>query len=212
MNNQTLKIGLFGIGLDTYWPQFPELRGRLDGYLSEIENKISSIHPHIINAGLIDTPDKAFEAGHKFRQQEVDIMFLYVAASALSATVFPVVRQTKVPVVILNLSPAASIEYKSFNGNGDRTKMTGEWLAWCSACPVPEIANVFNRTGIKFHQITGTLHEEECWNEVREWIEAAQVVHMMSHNRLGCMGHYYSGMLDIYSDLTQQYAYFGGHI
>ena len=26
------------------------------------------------------------------------------------------------------------------------------------------------------------------------------------------MGHYYSGMLDIYTDLTQQYAYFGGHI
>ena len=34
----------------------------------------------------------------------------------------------------------------------------------------------------------------------------------MFYNRLGCMGHYYSGMLDIYTDLTQQYAYFGGHI
>jgi L-arabinose isomerase len=29
---------------------------------------------------------------------------------------------------------------------------------------------------------------------------------------MGCMGHYYSGMLDIYSDLTLQYASFGGHI
>src|ERR1035437_10381830 len=34
----------------------------------------------------------------------------------------------------------------------------------------------------------------------------------MEHNRLGVMGHYYCGMLDIYSDLTQQCAYFGGHI
>jgi L-arabinose isomerase len=34
----------------------------------------------------------------------------------------------------------------------------------------------------------------------------------MANNRLGCMGHYYSGMLDIYSDLTLQYAHFGGHI
>src|SRR2546429_8862333 len=34
----------------------------------------------------------------------------------------------------------------------------------------------------------------------------------MEHNRLGVMGHYYGGMLDIYSDLTQQCAYFGGHI
>jgi L-arabinose isomerase len=34
----------------------------------------------------------------------------------------------------------------------------------------------------------------------------------MEHNRLGLMGHYYGGMLDIYSDLTQQCAYFGGHV
>ncbi|MGO8055856.1 arabinose isomerase, partial [Rhizobium leguminosarum] len=83
----------------------------------------------------------------------------------------------------------------------------------CSPCSVPEIANVFNRTGIKFHQITGILHDDpECWKEVREWIEAARVANSMFYNRLGCMGHYYSGMLDIYTDLTQQYAHFGGHI
>lgn len=55
-------------------------------------------------------------------------------------------------------------------------------------------------------------HDEECWNEIREWVEAANVAHTMFYNRIGCMGHYYSGMLDIYSDLTQQYAHFGGHI
>ena len=46
----------------------------------------------------------------------------------------------------------------------------------------------------------------------QEWIEAARVAHVMEHNRLGVMGHYYGGMLDIYSDLTQQCATFGGHI
>jgi L-arabinose isomerase len=91
--------------------------------------------------------------------------------------------------------------------------MTGEWLAYCSACPVPEIANVFSRTGIRFHQVTGMLYnDDECWNEIKEWIEAAKVANIMQHNRLGCMGHYYSGMLDIYTDLTKQYAHFGGHI
>jgi L-arabinose isomerase len=95
----------------------------------------------------------------------------------------------------------------------DRTKMTGEWLAYCSACSVPEIANVFKRVGIKFHQITGTLQNDNAtWAEVTEWIEAAKVANAMFYNRLGCLGHYYSGMLDVYTDLTQQYASFGGHI
>jgi L-arabinose isomerase len=78
---------------------------------------------------------------------------------------------------------------------------------------VPEIANVFNRAGIDFHQITGMLHDDPvCWNEVDAWIEAARVAHTMFHNRLGLMGHYYGGMLDIYSDTTLQCATFGGHL
>jgi L-arabinose isomerase len=211
--NKQLKIGLFGIGLDAYWEQFAGLQQRLEGYLTTVENKLAAIHPEIVNLGLIDTAEKAFEAGSEFRKQDVDLIFLYVTTYALSSTVLPVVQRAKVPVIILNLAPEAAIDYSNFNKMDDRTKMTGEWLAFCSACPVPEIANVFNRTGIKFHQITGMLNNDpECWDEVTEWVEAAKVAHIMAYNRMGCMGHYYSGMLDIYTDLTQQYASFGGHI
>lgn len=213
MKNYTAKIGLFGIGLDTYWPQFPGLKERLDSYLLLVQQKLEVLNPYIINAGLVDNIDKAFEAGKLFRQEDVDIIFLYVTTYALSSTVLPVVQRAKVPVIILNLSPEASIDYESFNAMPERTKMTGEWLAYCSACPVPEIANVFSRTGIKFNQVTGMLNDDnECWNEITEWIKAANAARIMAYNRLGCMGHYYSGMLDIYTDLTKQYEYFGGHI
>jgi L-arabinose isomerase len=166
-----------------------------------------------VNLGLIDTLEKALAAGHEFRRADVDLIFLHVTTYALSSTVLPVVRRAKVPVIILNLSPAAAIDYDWFNGLGDRTKMTGEWLAYCQACPVPEIANVFNRCKIPFFQVTGTLENDPmAAAEIQEWVEAARVAHTMEHNRLGVMGHYYGGMLDIYSDLTQQCAHFGGHI
>jgi L-arabinose isomerase len=213
MIQKTATIGLFGIGLDTYWAQFEGLEDRLKGYLGEVDTQIRALNPNVINAGLVDTPDKAFEAGRLFREKDVSVIFLYVTTYALSSTVLPVVQRAKVPVIILNLAPEAAIDYENFNKMTDRTRMTGEWLAYCSACPVPEIANVFNRTGIRFHQITGMLHgDPSVETELREWVEAAQVAHTMAYNRLGCMGHYYSGMLDIYSDLTLQYAHFGGHI
>ena len=208
-----LKVGLFGIGLEAYWSQFEGLQTRLEGYIEIVAQKINAFDTEVVNLGLIDTPEKAVEAGHQFRQADVDIIFLYVTTYALSSTVLPVVQRAKVPVIILNLSPEAAIDYATFNAMTDRTKMTGEWLAYCSACPVPEIANVFKRANIKFHQITGMLHNDpECWNEVEEWISAAKVANIMSHNRLGAMGHYYSGMLDIYTDLTLQLTSFGGHI
>jgi L-arabinose isomerase len=208
-----LRIGLFGIGLDAYWPQFKGLKERLEGYLDEVSQKLGESDHEVINLGLIDNPVSAVGAGHKFRKADVDIIFLHVTTYALSSTVLPVVQRAKVPVIILNLAPRKAIDYKTFNKLNDRTKMTGEWLANVSACPVPEIANVFLRAGIKFHQITGVLHgDDEVWNEVREWIEAASVANIMAHNRLGCMGHYYGGMLDVYTDLTLQLAGFGGHI
>ena len=210
---RTTKVGLFGIGLDAYWPQFAGLKEQLEGYLGVVQQKLARDGVEIVNLGLIDTPEKAFDAGHAFRQADVDLIFLHVTTYALSSTVLPVVQRAKVPVIILNLSPTAAIDYVAFNAMGNRTLMTGEWLAHCSACPVPEIANVFNRARIDFHQITGQLHDDpECWQEVDAWMDAAKVAGVMWHNRLGLMGHYYGGMLDIYSDLTQQCAFFGGHM
>lgn len=207
---RVLKVGLFGIGLDAYWPQFEGLEARLRGYVSKVEAKLARPGVEVVNFGLIDTPAKAVEAGHQFRTADVDIIFLHVTTYALSSTVLPVVRRAGVPVVILNLQPEAAIDYATFNQLKDRTKMTGAWLANCAACPVSEIANVFMRAGIETHQITGVLEGDPHVDAaIEDWVQAARVANVMAHNRIGLMGHYYNGMLDIYSDLTAQCAAFG---
>ena len=207
------QIGLFGIGLDTYWPQFPGLKRRLEANLAAVAAEISRPDIDLVNLGLIDNPKRAMEAGHEFRRADVDIIFLYVTTYALSATVLPVVRRAGVPVVIVNLSPGEAPDYAAFNAMSDRTAMTGRWLEWCSACPTPEIANVFNRCGITFHQITGMLHDDpHVRTQIGQWLDAVKTAHVMAHNRLGLMGHYYSGMLDIYADLTLHAGVFGGHM
>ena len=159
-SDHQLKVGLFGIGLDTYWPQFPGLRDKLIGFTAQVARQLESHRLRVINLGLIDTAEKSFVAGHEFRKADVDLIFLYVTTYALSSTVLPAVRRAKVPVIILNLSPAPAIDYDNFNRFADRTTMTGEWLAYCQACPIPEIANVFNRCRIPFFQVTGMLEND----------------------------------------------------
>ncbi len=122
--------GLFGIGLDTYWPQFEGLETRLLGYLHQVEEQLQRPQAQVINLGLVDTPEKAMQAGHQFRQADIDVLFIYVTTYALSATVLPVVQRAKVPVILLNLSPTPAIDYAWFNQLNDRTRMTGEWLAF----------------------------------------------------------------------------------
>ena len=206
------KVGLFGIGLNTYWAQFDGLLDNLKAYQEQIKTRIAGFGVEVIDAGMVDNPVRAREAADFLKSQDVEIVFLYVSTYALSSTVLPVAQKLKVPVVILNLQPVANLDYEAFNKLGDRGKMTGVWLEHCQACSVPEIASVFNRSGIQYDFVTGYLQDDEAWTEIEAWAEAARVAAAIRNNRLGVLGHYYGGMLDVYTDLTKQSAVFGTHI
>jgi L-arabinose isomerase len=211
-SNRPLRAGLCGIGLDAYWPQFTGLEDRLKGYVAQAASRLKRPGVEVVNLGLIDTPQRSRDAGHQCRREDIDVQFLYVTTYALSNTVLPLVQRAGVPVIVLNLQPEAAIDYAAFNKLADRTAMTGAWLAFCSACPVPEIANVMTRAGIAFHQVTGVLDEDTTWIEIEQWLAAAQVRAALSSARLGLMGHYYSGMLDIMTDVTLVSIAFGTHV
>src|SRR5579871_3969584 len=212
MAKPELRVGLCGIGLDAYWPQFDGLRARLEGYVGQVAERFKGSGAVVVELGLVDTAQASREAGRICRREEVDLLVIYVTTYALSSTVLPMVQRAGVPVLVLNLQPTAAIDYEAFNRLPDRTAMTAEWLAFCSACPVPEIANVMSRAKIPFHQVTGVLGDKAVWAEIDEWIAAAQVKKALAENRLGLMGHYYSGMLDIMTDVTQVAITFGCHI
>jgi L-arabinose isomerase len=207
-----LRVGFFSIGLDTYWGQFKGLKKNLLGYHAQIKGELKACGAKVVDAGLVDNPAKAREAGKLFRAEGAEIVFLFISTYALSSTVLPVVQEAGLPVVVLNIQPVAQLDYAAFNALGDRGLMTGIWLEHCQACSAPEIACAFNRAGIAYHLVTGHLQDPEVWRELREWVAAAGVRAGMRENRMGVLGHYYCGMLDVYSDLGQQSAVFGTHV
>jgi L-arabinose isomerase len=115
------------------------------------------------------------------------------------------VQVAKAPVVILNLQPTRSLDYEAMT--------TGEWLANCSACCVPELAGAFTRARVPYSTVTGTLQAgDPAWESLRSWIQAAAAVRGARRARLGFLGHNYPGMLDMYSDFTQIQAQVGSHV
>lgn len=212
MMKDNVKVGFFSIGLETYWAQFKGLKENLLGYHAQIREELESYGVMVVDGGLVDDPVKARAAGRLFRAEGAEIVFLFISTYALSSTVLPAVQEAGLPVVVLNIQPVAQLDYEKFNALGDRGVMTGVWLEHCQACSAPEIACAFNRAGIDYHLVTGHLQDPEVWRELREWTDAARVRAGMRENRLGVLGHYYCGMLDVYTDLTQQSAVFGTHI
>ncbi len=198
------KAGVFAIGLEAYWSQFRGLRERLCSYQRQIEERIGRF-AEVVSAGLVDTVEAARAAGSLFRREEADILFCHAATYATSSQVLPVVQQAGVPVVVLNLQPSPALDYPRAD--------TAEWLANCSVCCVPEIANAFARAGIDFHVVSGMLGgDAAAWREIEDWCRAAAAVRAVRRSRIGFLGHTYPGMLDMYSDFTLVQAQTGAHI
>ena len=208
-----VRIGVFGIGLAAYWPQFQGLKERLEGYQAHVEAAIRDMGARVVSAGLVDTAPRAQEAGDLFAESNVDLIICYVGTYATSSQVLPAVQRRRVPVLILNLQPAAALDFP-------RTD-TGEWLAHCSACSVPEISNAFARSGIRFNVVSGMLYpvgtaadryHAEAFRQIREWVDAASVMRQLAYGRIGFLGHTYPGMIDMYSDFAMHHGQLGLHI
>lgn len=216
------RIGLYSAGLSAYWSQFSGLRDCLLEYNHFIEAKLAS-WGDVINAGIVDTENSGVQTGELFASHRVDIIFIHAATYFTSASILPIHQLCKAPSLFLNLQPAAAMNYLHTG--------TDRWLAQCVACPLPEAANAFQRAGIPFRAVNGLLglhytpdfaladetthlrpEAQLAWKEVEEWCIAAGVTHALQNARFGFLGGYYSGMLDMYSDLTALQAQTGIHV
>ena len=206
------RIGLYSAGLKTYWGQFEGLFDCLMGYNAFIEKRLSSFG-EVFNFGMVDDEKRGREAGEFFNRNNVDIVFSHSATYYTSSCVLPIHQICSAPAVVLNLQPAPEMAYEVTG--------TDRWLAQCVGCPIPEISNAFNRAGITFRAVNGLLGLDhtpdfakadentaerpeaiKAWKEIEDWCMAATVKRTLQHARFGFLGGYYSGMLDMYSDLT----------
>ena len=213
MNQTKAKVGIFGIGLAAYWPQFEGLKPRLEAYQKKVEMRLAEFGAEVVSAGLVDDAPGAKTAGDLFARENVDFIVCYVGTYATSSQVLPAVQRRNAPVLILNLQPVPALDYIATD--------TAEWLANCCACCVPEIANAFARSQIQFNVVTGLLSEtegyaqkyyERAWAEIEDWVKAASVMRSLAYSRIGFLGHTYPGMLDMYTDPTVVHAQLHSHV
>ena len=198
------RVGVFAIGLAAYWPQFPGLKEQLEGYYQHVVGQLAA-YADVVAVGLVDTAQEAYAAGARLAAENVDLLICHTATYATSSQVLPIVQQARVPVLVLNLQPVAALDYAHTD--------TGAWLAACSTCCVPELANAFHRAGIDFQVISGMLYgDARVWAQLHEWCQAATAARVLHGARFGFLGHTYPGMLDMYSDFTQHHAQLGLHV
>jgi L-arabinose isomerase len=198
------RVGVVAGGLGAYWPQFPDLLPQLRRSADRVSERIREFDCEVVDVGFISDAEEGAVAAEKLRAAGCDLIVAFLTTYMTATMLVPVAQRSGAPVLLLNLQPTETMDHATFD--------TGQWLAYCGACPLPEMVNAFRRCGVETRSISGYLEEPAAWTKIERWVRAAGVAGALRHGRHGLLGHLYPGMLDVATDLTSVPAQFGGHV
>ena len=198
------RVGLVAGGLGAYWPQFPDLLPQLRHSAARVVERMRALGCDVVDAGFISDAPEGAVAAETLRREGCDIIVGFLTTYMTASMLLPIAQRSGAPVLLINLQPTEAMDHATFD--------TGQWLAYCGACPLPEMANTFRRAGIEFRSVSGYVEDERAWSRIARWVRAAGVRAALRRGRHGLMGHLYPGMLDVSTDLTLVSTNFGGHV
>ena len=198
------RVGYFGSGLAAYWPQFPSLKPAVLAAMERHIAKLREMGCEVVSGGLVDCAERANEVGDLFARERLDLIIGEILTYTASHVLVPIAQRNIAPYLTLALQMVPTVDYE---------RMTTEDMTLIGAAmTAPEVVCAFERCALPFHCVVGGDFEERTWTRVKEWIEAAAVKRALMDSRLGYLGHYYPGMLDMYTDFTMHQGQLGTHI
>lgn len=203
---RTAKIGIFAVAHATYWEQFDGLEAKIMGYHKDFCNMVEKQDVEVVDFGMIDSSEKAYDAVEKILAANVDVIFCNMVTYATSSVFAPIIREVNKPMVLVALQPREALDYTKAN--------TFMQLENDNICSVPEFTGVAVRLGKKIEDvIIGCLYgDTEAEKEVAKWCDIAKVLHDLKGARIGLMGHTMEAMYDMHADPTAVSRAFGLHV
>ena len=89
----------------------------------------------VVDVGFISDAQEGAAAAEKLRIAGCDIIVGFLTTYMTATMLLPIAQRSGAPVLLINLQPTEAMDHASFD--------TGQWLAYCGACPLPEMANTF---------------------------------------------------------------------
>ena len=176
------------------------------GYHADLYHQIAENEVEIVDFGMVDSSEKAYEVARAMQGANLDLVFCNMITYATSSVFAPIARDVNQPMVLVALQPRSALDYTKAN--------TFMQLENDNICSVPEFIGVANRLGKPVQDcIIGTLYgDAEAQAELKKWCDIAKVLHDLNGARIGLMGHTMEAMYDMHADPTAISAAFGVHV
>ena len=101
----------------------------------------------VVDVGFISDAEDGARAAEQLRVAGCDLIVGFLTTYMTASMLVPIAQRSGAPVLLINLQPTEAMDHATFD--------TGQWLAYCGACPLPEMANTFLRLGVPFRSVSG---------------------------------------------------------
>jgi len=207
------KVGVMIVGHKEYWPQFPGSREKEIASGEIFQALLERCGAEVVRfyaadgTQMLDTPEKAFEAGIFFKTNDIDLCFIYLPSYVASGRYMIGAKQVACPIVVVGHKVHSELGQVSV---ADSNSLGGP-------CSSAEAYNALQRCGIEpadfiFGRQSGNWYSCKMEKEIEEWCRAADASRALKGAIFGSMGHNYEGMLDLNFDPTTFTRSFGVHI
>jgi len=200
------KIGIFAVAHAVYWEQFPGLEDNIMGYHQDFVKKVETNDVEVIDFGMVDSSEKAYDIADKIAGSGVDVLMCNMVTYATSSVFAPILKNASAPMILVALQPLRALDYSK--------ACTFMQLENDNICSVPEFTGVAVRLHKKIYDvIIGTLYDDaEADAEITKWCDIAKVLHDLKGARIGLMGHALEAMYDMHADPTAVSDAFNLHV
>lgn len=201
------KVGLLGMGYFEYWRMYPQLkeivRADLDGLHARLKKALAGFE--VVYPGMVDTLDRAEEAGIKFAANQVDALVIAEGTYVPDfITLHAVNRAGNNPMVIL------------FNSQTGRDlSPTDDYMATMrnsALIGISQLTGSFDKMKRRYEVICGEISDSEAYREIKGILAAWRAVQNLRNSTYGLIGHVFRGMFDLEFDKAKVKGFLGPEV
>ena len=202
-----IKVGLLGMGYFEYWRMYPQLkeivRADLDGLHARLKKALAGFE--MIYPGMVDTLDRAEEAGAKFASEQVSALVIAEGTYVPDfITLHAVNRVGNNPMIIL------------FNSQTGRDlSPTDNYMATMrnsALIGVSQLTGSFDKMKRNYEVVCGEIADPSAYREIRSLLAAQRAVHKLKNSTYGLVGHVFRGMFDLEFDKAKVKGFLGPEV
>jgi L-arabinose isomerase len=185
------RVGLLGVGYFEYWRMYPTLRDRVARDLDGVHRRLAE-QCEVVYPGMVDTLDRAEEAGRAFAQAGVD--FLVVVEGTYLPDFIVLHAMEHVPharAVLFSSQTGADL---SPTDNYEATMRNSALIG------VTQLSASLTKAGRAYEVVVGEVADPEAYRRIRSLVRAHELAARLRGMTIGLVGHVFRGMFDLEYD------------